>query len=42
MTLFGQAGADKRGFQEALDKYFGGQGDQLTLEMLGLTRGRID
>jgi uncharacterized protein (DUF1810 family) len=34
MTLFGQVGVDKRAFAEALEKYFGGKADQLTLDML--------
>ncbi len=35
MTLFLQAGPDQRVFQDALDRYFGGAPDQLTLELLG-------
>jgi uncharacterized protein (DUF1810 family) len=34
MTLFAKAGADDRVFREALEKYFGGEEDRLTLELL--------
>jgi uncharacterized protein (DUF1810 family) len=34
MTLFAQAAPDDPIFAEAIRKYFGGQGDPLTLEML--------
>jgi uncharacterized protein (DUF1810 family) len=34
MTLFAKAGADERVFRDALEKYFGGQEDRLTLERL--------
>jgi uncharacterized protein (DUF1810 family) len=34
MTLFMRAGGDQRVFQEALEKYFGGAPDRLTLERL--------
>ena len=35
MTLFAQATDDNAEFVEALDKYFGGEPDSLTLEKLG-------
>ncbi len=35
MTLFGSVASDKRVFEEALRKYFGGEPDPLTLERLG-------
>ena len=34
MTLFGSAASDNQVFQEALDKYFGGEPDRLTLDRL--------
>jgi uncharacterized protein (DUF1810 family) len=34
MTLFARAAPDKLIFQQALDKYFGGEPDPLTLELL--------
>ena len=34
MTLFAQVAADEPLFAEAISKYFGGQGDPLTLKML--------
>jgi len=34
MTLFAKAGADDRTFREALEKYFEGKEDRLTLERL--------
>lgn len=34
MTLFGQVAVDTRVFAEALEKYFSGKADQLTLDML--------
>jgi uncharacterized protein (DUF1810 family) len=36
MTLFSRAAADAAIFTQALDKYFGGKPDQLTLELLGI------
>ena len=36
MTLFLHASADRRVFQEALERYFGGVPDALTLERLGV------
>lgn len=38
MTLFLQASPDQRVLQQALDRYFGGAPDQLTLERLGAAR----
>jgi uncharacterized protein (DUF1810 family) len=35
MTLFSRAAPDTAVFTQALDKYFGGKLDQLTLELLG-------
>ena len=35
MTLFAQATPENSLFQQALDKYFSGRPDQLTLELLG-------
>ena len=35
MTLFSRAAPDTAVFSQALDKYFGGKLDQLTLELLG-------
>lgn len=35
MTLFSRAATDPRIYNDALDKYFGGRPDQLTLEILG-------
>lgn len=35
MTLFSQATQDKHVFEEALEKYFGGKPDVLTLQVLG-------
>ena len=35
MTLFSRATADRAIFVSALDKYFGGEPDRLTLELLG-------
>jgi uncharacterized protein (DUF1810 family) len=35
MTLFSRAAPDTAVFSQALDKYFGGKFDQLTLELLG-------
>ena len=40
MSLFARAAADNRIFLEALEKYFGGAPDPLTLERLGETSGR--
>jgi uncharacterized protein (DUF1810 family) len=34
MTLFEQAASDKQPFKDALDKYFGGERDRLTLERI--------
>src|SRR5215469_13707979 len=34
MTLFAKAAADDRVFRDALEKYFGGEEDRLTLERL--------
>ena len=37
LTLFGQAASDQSGralFKEALDQFYGGEPDQLTLELL--------
>jgi uncharacterized protein (DUF1810 family) len=34
ITLFAQAGGDDRVFRDALEKYFGGEEDRLTLERL--------
>lgn len=36
MTLFSRAAPDAAIFMQALDKYFGGRPDRLTLELLGL------
>ena len=36
MTLFAQSTADNKIFKDALEKYFGGEGDPLTLERLGI------
>jgi uncharacterized protein (DUF1810 family) len=36
MSLFLRASPDRRVFQEALDRYFGGEADPLTLERLGV------
>jgi uncharacterized protein (DUF1810 family) len=38
MSLFLHASPDRRVFQEALDKYFAGTADPLTLELLGVGR----
>jgi uncharacterized protein (DUF1810 family) len=35
MTLFSRAARDTAVFTQALDKYFGGKPDLLTLELLG-------
>jgi uncharacterized protein (DUF1810 family) len=35
MTLFARADAGNPVFQQALDRYFAGQGDAITLELLG-------
>lgn len=35
VTLFARAAPDAKGFSAALDKYFGGEPDPLTLHMLG-------
>lgn len=35
MTLFSRAATDARIYSDALDKYFAGRPDQLTLELLG-------
>jgi uncharacterized protein (DUF1810 family) len=35
MTLFAKSASDSRIFKNALEKYFGGEGDPLTLERLG-------
>jgi len=35
MTLFGRAAPENPVFQEALTKYFGGEPDSLTLELMG-------
>jgi uncharacterized protein (DUF1810 family) len=35
MTLFGKADPAERVFRQALDKYYGGEADRLTLEKLG-------
>jgi uncharacterized protein (DUF1810 family) len=34
MTLFAEVEPDQKIFAEALEKYFGGQQDQLTLDIL--------
>jgi uncharacterized protein (DUF1810 family) len=34
MTLFAKAGPEERVFRDALERYFGGEGDRLTLERL--------
>jgi len=36
MTLFAEVANDYKGFDEAIDKYFGGEKDSLTLGRLGL------
>ena len=36
MTLFSRAAPDAAIFMQALDKYFGGRPDRLTLELLGI------
>jgi len=36
MTLFARASSDNRIFTDALEKYFGGEPDRLTLEQLGI------
>jgi len=38
MTLFARAAPDNAVFTQALDKYFAGKPDQLTLELLGISR----
>jgi uncharacterized protein (DUF1810 family) len=42
MTLFGAVASDKKIFLEALNKYFGGQQDQLTLDRLQIWSRRLD
>ncbi len=37
MTLFSRAATDTTVFNQALDKYFAGRPDQLTLELLGIS-----
>jgi len=39
MTLFAKSTRDDRIFRDALEKYFGGEGDPLTLERLGTSLG---
>lgn len=40
MTLFGAVAAEPGIFKEALEKYFSGEGDPITLERLRAARGR--
>jgi uncharacterized protein (DUF1810 family) len=35
MTLFAKAAAEDRVFEDVLEKYFGGEGDRQTLQLLG-------
>jgi uncharacterized protein (DUF1810 family) len=39
MTLFASAAPEETVFRAALDKYFGGEADEMTLEKIGAVRG---
>jgi uncharacterized protein (DUF1810 family) len=42
MTLFARVASDRQVFEDALQKYFDGEPDPLTLERLGHRRGGVD